>query len=83
MRKYKLVPVEPTEEMVDAAEDYMEFIDTTGEVWDAMLAAAPPASQDEELVSRLAAVLTAIDPETDHMRDAARAVLKMLEADHG
>lgn len=91
--KWKLVPVEPTEEMVismqagggkpDASHEYYG-------VWSDMLTASPPASEDGDLLNRLAFTICEFDDEpglchcggkctNDHAIAMARAVLKMLE----
>ncbi len=87
--KWKLVPVEPTEEMEDALwvamfEEPREVSPLAYAGITAMLAASPPASQDEELVEKVArAAYRAWDCHHAHAREewreVARAVLKMLE----
>jgi Lar family restriction alleviation protein len=44
---WKLVPVDPTQDMIDAAEAIGEVF-RTGEEWDAMIAAAPTPRKSEE-----------------------------------
>jgi hypothetical protein len=38
---WKLVPVEPTEEMIAASDQFMDGLSRLGDAYDAMLAAAP------------------------------------------
>lgn len=79
---WKIVPVRPTEDMLAAnhcecgdAKERDGYIVTD---YRSMLSASPDPLDDDDLVSRIAAILTVIDPDTDHMRDAARAVLRVL-----
>jgi hypothetical protein len=59
MTEWKLVPVEPTEEMEDAADRMEDSIEKRGayswEIYRAMLAAAPSPPADESLADRLKA----------------------------
>ena len=65
--KWKLVPVEPTREMLVAAckldLSYMPDHGSAdrGAVYDSMLAASPSAADDAELVERLARAIAADD----------------------
>ena len=95
--RYKIVPVEPTEEMEDALwgamfEEPRDISPITYAGISAMLAAAPKASEDEELVSALldtpiwrdaSGIATTLRDALDgwNTESAARAVLKMLEGE--
>lgn len=70
--RYKLVPVEPTDEMLHAALNA-----PYGKPWSAGIAAAPKASEDEALVEKLIETLAQVSA-SDYSTQA-RAVLKMLE----
>lgn len=45
---YVLVPVEPTEEMILAGDAFMECASSLGEAWEAMIAAAPKHTKNED-----------------------------------
>ena len=47
-----------------------------------ILAASPKASEDEELVERVARIMSAFEDTAKVYADRARAVLKMLENEH-
>lgn len=79
--RWKLVPVEPTEEMLDACDFVSGSWDDHEDVYSTAVAAAPKASQDEELVEKVAKAIM-FDAESRggiSPMNAARAVLKMLE----
>lgn len=81
--RYKIVPVEPTEEMVRAA-DYAIGHDGPAEiVWEDMLTAAPKPSDNEELAERVAMQLQQWDwlNNTVTAINRARVVLMLLEGD--
>ena len=91
--RYKIVPVEPTEEMSEAGHDAICDDHDQDGVWRYMLAAASKTSEDEGLVGKVAFVLCEYDEEypgtcgcggqctNTHSIGQARAVLKMLESD--
>lgn len=85
MTQWKLVPVEPTDEMAHAFTESIQFwMEENGEdkdVYQSMLAAAPKASEDEELVETVALMLARWDMEYYPVtnQNKARAILKMLE----
>jgi hypothetical protein len=74
---YKLVPVEPTSEMVDAAEGLM-LVDV---IWECMLAASPDPAADEAWVERVADALTACSLGEVTRAEAARAVLALMRGE--
>ena len=88
MTEWKLVPVEPTEEMVSAnhcecgnAQERDWYIITD---YQSMPAAAPKASEDEALVERVALQLQQWDWSNNTVTaiNRARVILKMLEGNH-
>lgn len=52
---WKLVPIKPTQKMIDAAFDANDVVDAPGDAWGAMVAAAPPAPQQAVMNCREAA----------------------------
>lgn len=90
--KWKIVPVDPTEEMINAGENKdrpaaeysgysMEYADCERH-YAAMLAASPKASEDEALVENVAEAIWKCKYGPGNRMAAeriARAVLKMLE----
>lgn len=79
MTEWKLVPVDPTFEMLRPWEDgdHIRF-----GVYVDMLAAAPKASEDHTLEQRVSDLFNAYDSETDDPVLFARAVIKVLEGNH-
>lgn len=88
MSKWKIVPVMPTEEMEEAVEHIADDRDYHEDIYCCMIASAPPASQDEELVEKVIDGLLEADRSfrgygpAEYWAYMARAVLKMLEANH-
>lgn len=79
MRKYKLVPVEPTAAMMFA---WVRAVNGSHNEYIAMLSASPPASQDEMLVEQVAEAIWKCKYGPGNRMAAeriARAVLKLLE----
>lgn len=83
MTKWKIVPVEPSEEMDSAFSDaiirWLDEEGTNADVYKAMLAAAPRASENEALEQMISDLFNTYDSETDDPVLFARAVLKALE----
>lgn len=80
--KWKLVPVEPTEAMWRAANRVVPA--NPRKEWEAMLAAAPSATDDEELVERVALGIRHAEEwsefwSPDDARKLARAAIKAME----
>ena len=88
MTTYKLVPVKPTEEMMNKGWNHTDDSDNMGRLWTAMLAAAPPPN--DALVERVARAIWDDEEDDDpwekspeHWRDEyrskARAAIKAIE----
>ena len=78
MTKWKLVPVEPTDEMEMTIEDRSGG--DGGVIWAAVLSASPPPGED--VVERVARIMSDADDKQTGMercKHMIRAVLKALE----
>lgn len=82
--KWKLVPVEPTEAMVEVGEIWTW---KASSIYDSMLAAAPSAADNEERVTQVARALHIKAAQSgfwshENGLELARAAIKAMEEDH-
>ena len=75
--RYKIVPVEPTEEMKAIIRNEFDVYENEDALFQDLFAAAPKASEDEALVERVAKLLAMFQLQS--FQDQAHAVLEMLE----